>query len=537
MAIFRKLPGGRSARISNEGGIYTASVTVPYRDDPERGSVYEVQGSSEAEVWRTLKEVMALATPPEYSPERAGHRVQGAQRTTETAEAQCKRLVQEVRQAAAVEQQERQGLEARRQAARQAQRSFLVQEQQRKAEAQRERDEREAEGRRKRTEYAQARAVEEQRKRERWADQRKNAAQYQRLGGEVLGEFLNAPRYGWKVRVRQEAEQYRVQLAIPSPGVFSTTAKEYTVSGADVQALRSALRREVEADPPPYLVPRPPDVRAALPAYITNFRARQILKGVMDADNLKRMGMPAPSAYKAGADAGVFSHGELVRLAATKALFEDFELFITHLYNRASQPELAIDEVGSVSHATFHLHPDCGRALSDYEGWEIPVEVIGRGDGEVARFRRWYHDNAQLAEENPERFMLHAVFTFRLTNNPQIIVRKNSGVAYVQNHDLSILESEIDGLLADAQERLRTSHAIQGRGHRAHEKSLQADEEFGQELREWSELKNHIKNKLRTYYQVRFNPQLQFDGSLLEQLGFRPCSTCAAGWGTEEASV
>ena len=38
--------------------------------------------------------------------------------------------------------------------------------------------------------------------------------------------------------------------------------------------------------------------------------------------------------------------------------------------------------------------------------------------------------------------------------------------------------------------------------------------------------KRPIKDMLRNYYRVKFNPELEMEGYLLDQLGFRPCSHC-----------
>ncbi len=37
-----------------------------------------------------------------------------------------------------------------------------------------------------------------------------------------------------------------------------------------------------------------------------------------------------------------------------------------------------------------------------------------------------------------------------------------------------------------------------------------------------------VANNLKTYYRIKFNPELEFEGKLLEQLGFRKCSFCFA---------
>jgi len=357
-----------------------------------------------------------------------------------------------------------------------------------------------------------------------------SAATRQRIESEVMGEFLRVGRSGWRIEVLGDSGRYKVRLSIPSPEIFSTSSKRYSVEGSDVAELRGKLRVAVDADPPPYPVPKP--ARMEYPAFITNYRANQIIWAGVDAAHLKRLGIPTHGVYKPGTFEGVFSPGELARLAACRAMFEDFELFFSHLYRKPPPPEHSDKEVGSNRPAAFHLDRKCENLLADYEGYEIPVEVRERGREEIERFRRWCHDNEQLAEEDPDRFQFRAVHEFRLQSNPRIIVRPNSGAFGVDNQDLASLEAEIDGLLDTAQGQLWRSPTIEKFGHLAHIEGLRVGPEAQEELRAWAALKNLLKKKLTIYYQVRFNGELQFDGHLLEQLGFRPCSACAANWKT-----
>ncbi|SDO42156.1 hypothetical protein SAMN04487951_12623 [Vreelandella arcis] len=36
-----------------------------------------------------------------------------------------------------------------------------------------------------------------------------------------------------------------------------------------------------------------------------------------------------------------------------------------------------------------------------------------------------------------------------------------------------------------------------------------------------------LKNLLEEYFRIKFNPELKFDGNLLEYLGFIPCKSCS----------
>lgn len=38
--------------------------------------------------------------------------------------------------------------------------------------------------------------------------------------------------------------------------------------------------------------------------------------------------------------------------------------------------------------------------------------------------------------------------------------------------------------------------------------------------------KTPVKDRLIEYFRIKFNPDMKFEGSLLEQLGFKPCGAC-----------
>ena len=53
------------------------------------------------------------------------------------------------------------------------------------------------------------------------------------------------------------------------------------------------------------------------------------------------------------------------------------------------------------------------------------------------------------------------------------------------------------------------------------------DKELRSFLNEYdTKFKKPFKDLLVQYYMVKYNPELQFEGTLLEQLGFKACATC-----------
>jgi ribosome-binding factor A len=46
-------------------------------------------------------------------------------------------------------------------------------------------------------------------------------------------------------------------------------------------------------------------------------------------------------------------------------------------------------------------------------------------------------------------------------------------------------------------------------------------------LKAWHESKEVLKKDLKTYFKLKFNPDLEFQDTLLQSIGFRPCKSCA----------
>lgn len=107
----------------------------------------------------------------------------------------------------------------------------------------------------------------------------------------------------------------------------------------------------------------------------------------------------------------------------------------------------------------------------------------------------------------------------------------NSGMARFENVDLEEVNQRIKSLLFDA-ERFRNqsqevSDLIYSYGYGTHRR-MEARQP-GHLLYTWHhEYKLGLKHLLETYFRVKFNPELSFEGSLLEQLGFVQCKHCCA---------
>ena len=178
----------------------------------------------------------------------------------------------------------------------------------------------------------------------------------------------------------------------------------------------------------------------------------------------------------------------------------------------------------------FHSTPECERLHSQYINLEIPPEIQSRDDAEVEKFRRFVKANYALLEDNEPLFLKRLDARFVLRNPPKSVKASNSGLTTLRNFDLHELKKEIDNLINSAQVFMEKDHdtlnIIKNKGYGTHivKEAKIADHP----LNIWHKYKTDLKGLLKQYFLVRFNPEMQFDKTLLEQIGFMPCSNCCS---------
>ena len=119
---------------------------------------------------------------------------------------------------------------------------------------------------------------------------------------------------------------------------------------------------------------------------------------------------------------------------------------------------------------------------------------------------------------------------------------ENSGNAIFEDLDLNTIEYKIDEILAESRKYFgkcsenerKAIRKFSSRAFLYNQKYSISDNDTGLSeynlrafLHKYDEtFKEPVKNLLIKYYMVKYNPDLEFKGSLLEQLGFKPCSKC-----------
>jgi hypothetical protein len=245
----------------------------------------------------------------------------------------------------------------------------------------------------------------------------------------------------------------------------------------------------------------------------------------------------------------MLTNAEKRRLLAIRNFFEASDVFIEQRFGKARGKH---DEhmIFEGSPPAYHTTAECERLNSDYTNYEIPEQIMdmAKADpGLKARFRQWFKDNCYLLDETnpkyqPTFFLLRIRADFKVDiRDIRQVVRPNSGVTQARNASLEEVQAEIDTILKDAGRWFYASatntsilRAFQKRTYLAYRatplpenKTGHSDGEVKAFLQDYDRrFKKPLKEKLIFYYRIRYNPDLTFEGKLLDQVGFLPCSHC-----------
>lgn len=179
---------------------------------------------------------------------------------------------------------------------------------------------------------------------------------------------------------------------------------------------------------------------------------------------------------------------------------------------------------------SYHYDINCKNLTSDFVNFEIPEEIKERGDHEIYLFREFYKRNSHLLKEKNDVFLMRLKIEFKLEHPPSRIEFDNSGRQEIKNIDLKELENLIDQLMFNAEKYRNkdeeTKEIIEKYGYGTHQRKETQKKESP--LYEWHHTyKLGLKELLKEYFRVKFNPNLSFDGKLLDELGFKPCAHCS----------
>ncbi len=238
----------------------------------------------------------------------------------------------------------------------------------------------------------------------------------------------------------------------------------------------------------------------------------------------------------------LFSQKDLLKLYALRAFFQDPEKFIICYYKRAPEGGLDPDLVFPEKAPAYHLRTDCKFLHQNYFNVRIPEQIKMKGDAAKEAFREFFRQYADDYEKNRERFNVRLSGRFNMrVQELENVNRPNSGVAEHGNEDLDKIGRKIDRLLDDITSYWSSSaktarilndfQLYSGLGYS--DKPLDSnytgfsDKEVKALLMEYSsKYKDKLRSLLQTWLRVKFNPDLQFQGKLMDQLGVKKCKNC-----------
>lgn len=235
-----------------------------------------------------------------------------------------------------------------------------------------------------------------------------------------------------------------------------------------------------------------------------------------------------------------FNRIEKQHLISFQEFLKSPESFINEYY----EPIITKDTLTYVYEGgkpAYHLSQNCPKLNSNYTNFSIPIAIREKGKQKVEEYRKWFKANQYLLDKPDDVFEMRVERMFgKISFDKEKI--DNSGIVEFENLNLNELESKIDYYLSEAGRYFKTSSdekkeiisKFQKHTYLAYsEKEFQNNTRFSDEairnfLKKYDKnFKLPTKELLKEYYRVKYNPQLKFEGDLLEQLGFKLCNVCS----------
>jgi len=288
-------------------------------------------------------------------------------------------------------------------------------------------------------------------------------------------------------------------------------------------------------------------------AYITKANSKRILRKI----NLNDIPDIEGEVYKK--PIYFLSKWETKYLLLMQSLLKEPEKFAIEVYHPVVNKDTFQYVFESEQPPSYHSNKNCERLTSKFKNFEIPFEIkararergVNEGKSEqeileleihqVEVFRAWFKENFEIFNSDTEEFLKKLDIRWNIQRNVNEIERNNSGVESIENLNLAELEVEIDKIISEAgryfvnnkdkQHIIRRFQKLTFLAYRKGRIDINDTELTDDELKEFlleydTKFKKPIKELLIQYYRVKYNPDLSFEGQLLERLNFRSCSVC-----------
>lgn len=250
---------------------------------------------------------------------------------------------------------------------------------------------------------------------------------------------------------------------------------------------------------------------------------------------------------------------EIKRLALIKTLIEDPESFL-EIYRPIELKDDTFTFVfEDVVQPSYHSDKQCTALTSNFKNFKVPYEIKDRTKAQslkegktdkqikdliqeqVKLFRDWFKENLDLFDKDIEQFLRKLDIRWNVQRKLEEVELGNSGTESIEDLDLAGLEKAINKIISEAGHFYNSNvdkqpiiKRFQGLTFLAYKPEIIAGNDTGltdEELKEFLKtydlaFKKPIKELLIQYYKVKYNPDLSFEGSLLDRLNFKPCFFC-----------
>lgn len=278
--------------------------------------------------------------------------------------------------------------------------------------------------------------------------------------------------------------------------------------------------------------------------YITKANFRRILKTI----RLSEIGDISGEVYKM--PIYFLSSWEVKYLLTMQALLKNPEHFAIEVYKPIENIDTFQYVYESDQPSSYHTDINCEKLNSGFKNFEIPFEIIERANkqggeelakSQVHKFRNWFLKYNKLFVDEPENFLKKLDIDWNVQRSLKEVTKNNSGIKDFDNYNMEQLETEIDKIISDAgnyfmsnpdkQDIIRRFQKLTFLAYKPEAIAINNtrlnDKELKMFLKDYDEqFKKPIKYLLIEYYRVKYNPDLSFEGKILEKLNFRQCSYC-----------
>lgn len=236
----------------------------------------------------------------------------------------------------------------------------------------------------------------------------------------------------------------------------------------------------------------------------------------------------------------MFNNKEEHELRVLQEILENSDDFFQFAYKKQTSVD-TYNYVNEGKTPRYHLKIDCPFLKSDYENFEIPNEIKEKGKESVKEFRKWFKSVEELFRKNKGAFAERLRAKYGILVSIKSITKDNSGVTIKENYNVNELEEDIDKLIKSSgrffyksnkhtailKQYSKFSYLGFSSEELSNNNTGYLENEVKDILKEYeTTFKRPLKAMLEEYYQIKLNPEISFQGNLLDTLGLKPCFNC-----------